>query len=85
MHYLDRDLLPRLGDTLSKGGLLVVAVATTTNLERHDRPSSRFLLEPDELPTLVPNLNIIEHNETWRANGSYEAWLIATTASPPWA
>jgi tellurite methyltransferase len=84
VHYLDRGLLPRLGNVLSKGGLLVVAVATTTNLERHERPSSRFLLEPDELPTLVPDLKVIDHSETWRANGSHEAWLIATTTSPPW-
>jgi tellurite methyltransferase len=83
VHYLDRGLLPRLGHTLSKGGLLVVAVATTTNLERHDRPSSRFLLEPNELPTLVPDLKTIHHSETWRANGSHEAWLVASPASPP--
>jgi tellurite methyltransferase len=84
VHYLDRGLLPRLGGTLSKGGLLVVAVATTTNLERHARPSTRFLLELDELPTLVPDLKIVHHSESWRANGSHEAWLVASTASPPW-
>ncbi len=77
VHYLDRALLPRLGGALSPTGRLVVAVATTTNLERHERPSARFLLEPDELPTLVPDLTVTHHSEAWRANDVHEAWLVA--------
>jgi len=76
VHYLDRALLPRLGAELAVGGRLVVAIATTTNLERHERPSARFLLEPDELPTLVPELTVIHHSEAWRANGGHEAWGV---------
>lgn len=77
-HYLDRELLPQLGEALAPGGQLVCAIATTTNLERHERPSARFLLEPSELPTLVPELHIVHASEDWRANGVNEAWLIAT-------
>lgn len=78
VHYLDRELLPRLGATLSPDGRLVCAIATTTNLERHDRPSARFLLESNELPTLVPDLDIVHFSEGWRQNGVFEAWLVAT-------
>jgi len=78
VHYLDRALLPRLGEALLPGGRLVVAIATTTNLERHERPSARFLLEPGELPTLVPDLTVDLHSEAWRANDAHEAWLVAS-------
>lgn len=78
VHYLDRELLPQLGADLAPGGRLVVAIATTTNLERHERPSARFLLDPDELPTLVPDLDVVEFSEAWRGNDTHEAWLVAT-------
>lgn len=78
VHYLDRALLPRLGKALAPGGRLVCAIATTTNLERHERPSIRFLLEPEELPTLVPDMVVLHHSEGWRTNGTHEAWLVAT-------
>ncbi len=77
-HYLDRLLLPRLGSVLAPGGRLVCAIATTTNLERHERPSARFLLDPGELPTLVRELEVVHFSEAWRINGVHEAWLCAT-------
>lgn len=78
-HYLDRALLPRLGEALAPGGRLVCAIATVTNLERHERPSARFLLEAGELATLVPDLDVVHASEAWRANGVHEAWLVATS------
>lgn len=82
VHFLDRALLPRLGEQLAVGGQLVVAIATTTNLERHTRPSARFLLEPNELPDLVPDLRVLRHDEAWRSNDVHEAWLVARTVDP---
>ena len=76
VHYLDREVLPRLASALQIGGLLVVAVATVTNLERHTRPSARFLLEQGELPSLVPDLDVVRHDETWRESGTHEAWFV---------
>lgn len=77
VHYLDRDLLRRLGAVLAPNGVLLVGIATKTNLERHDRPSERFLLEPNELPSLVPDLDVIDHVEQWTSAGVHEAWLAA--------
>jgi tellurite methyltransferase len=76
VHYLDRQVLRRIEDTLRLGGMLVVAIATITNLERHERPSARFLLEEGELPSLVPGLHVVRHDETWRESGTHEAWLV---------
>ncbi|MDW3175959.1 MAG: class I SAM-dependent methyltransferase [Acidimicrobiia bacterium] len=79
VHYLDRALLARFGSHLATGGVAVIAIATSTNLERHERPSARFLLDADELPSLLPDLHAVRHDEEWRSNGSHEAWLVATT------
>lgn len=76
-NYLQRDLFPEIIQRLGPGGLLGVVIATTTNLERHDKPGEAFLLEPGELPTLVAGLDIVHHSETWRANGRHEAHLVA--------
>lgn len=79
VHYLDRELLSLLSEKLSERGRLIVAVATTTNLQRHQRPSECFLLDPGELPTLVPGLRVLLHTERWRENGVHEAWMVAAT------
>jgi hypothetical protein len=35
------------------------------NLERHARPSARFLVEPNELLRLVAPLEIVAYREGW--------------------
>ena len=81
VHYLDRDMLATLWSEVGPGGTVAIAIATTTNLERHDRPSARFLLEPGELADLVigsaDDAIPVQSDETWRNNGVHEAWLIA--------
>lgn len=72
-HYLDRALLPRLVDALNPDGVVLVGIATTTNLDRHDRPSARFLLDPGELPTLFPTGTIVEYREGWTDWNVHEA------------
>lgn len=76
-NFLDRDLLARVGEALSPTGLLAVVIATVTNLERHERPSRRFLVDTGELPTLIGDLHVLEHSEAWRSNGRHEAHLLA--------
>jgi tellurite methyltransferase len=78
-NYLQRDLFPEIIERLAPGGLLGVVIATTTNLERHDKPGEGFLLAPGELPSLVDGLEIVHHSESWRANGRHEAHLVAHT------
>ncbi|MEQ8841097.1 MAG: class I SAM-dependent methyltransferase [Acidimicrobiales bacterium] len=75
-NYLQRDLFPAMIQRLAPGGLLGVVIATTTNLERHERPGAPFLLEPGELPGLVDGTTILHHSEEWRGNGRHEAHLV---------
>jgi 2-polyprenyl-3-methyl-5-hydroxy-6-metoxy-1,4-benzoquinol methylase len=79
-NYLQRDLFTATAERLAPGGLLGVVIATTANLERHDRPGRPFLLEPDELPELIEGLDVVHHSEEWRANGRHEAHLVARRA-----
>lgn len=76
--YLQRDLFPRWPSLLAKGGLLLFAQPTRTNLERHPKPGSRFLLEPGELATLVPaELEVLSLTEDWTPRDVHEARLVA--------
>jgi tellurite methyltransferase len=64
-HYLQRSLFPVLCQALAPGGLLICEIATRRNLERHARPSARFLLDEGELVKLVAPLEIVQSEEGW--------------------
>lgn len=78
--YLQRRLLASVGRDLPPGSRFIVAVATTANLERHARPSARFLLEPCELDELVVaghrDLQVLHRSEGWTPTGHHEAELV---------
>ncbi len=77
-NYLDRALLASVADGLPTGCRFLTAVATTTNLERNDRPGPRFLLDPGELVELVAGgadrLRILHRREGW-ADGRHRSEL----------
>lgn len=77
-HYLERSLLASVNHGLPPGAVFTAAIATTTNLERNQRPSARFLLEPGELLNLVvgdSSLEVLRHREGWNESGQHEAEL----------
>jgi 2-polyprenyl-3-methyl-5-hydroxy-6-metoxy-1,4-benzoquinol methylase len=77
IHYLQRDLFPRLVESLAPGGVLAFSIATQRNLERHRRPPEAYLLEKDEAPGLVDTLEILMATEGWTDEDRHEARLIA--------
>ena len=80
-HYLHRPLLAQLPERLRPNGVVVVGIATMTNLERHPKPSARFLLDDDELPQLLPGSRVIRHLEDWSPWGVHESRLVAGRSS----
>jgi tellurite methyltransferase len=78
-HYLQRALFDRFAPSLSSRGVLLFAQPTVRNLERHSRPSARFLLEEGELEKLASQagLEIIFHDEGWSAEGRHESLIVA--------
>lgn len=77
VHFLFRPLFSLFPQMLADGGMLVCIQPTQSNLERHAKPSKRFLLEDGELPTLVRDLEIIHYQEGWLDEGRHEAVLGA--------
>lgn len=82
-HYLDRRLWATLPDLLATGGVLLCCQPTVHNLERHARPSERFLLGAGEIHTLAdhltdsdPDLEVVEATEGWTAEGRHEGHLV---------
>lgn len=76
-HYLQRDLFPTLVEALSEGGVLAVVHPTVRNLERHEKPSARWLLAEGELRGLVPGVDVLAYSEGWTIEDRHEAVLIA--------
>jgi SAM-dependent methyltransferase len=76
-HFLHRGLLASMPTLLAPGGVLVVVQPTRKNLERHEHPRARFLLDDGELPRLVAPLAITRYDEGWLAEGRHEAIVVA--------
>ncbi|MEM7158957.1 MAG: methyltransferase domain-containing protein [Myxococcota bacterium] len=65
--YLQRDLVPSIAAALAPGGRFLWVHPTVTNLERHAKPSARFLLERGEASGVVEaaGLRVLMAEETW--------------------
>ena len=77
LHFLHRPLFAAFADALAPGGVLVVVHPTRRNLERHEHPSARFLLEEGELRRLVGPLDVVHEAEGWSVEGRHEAVVVA--------
>ena len=79
-HYLQRDLFPKLAALLAPDGVLACEIATVRNLERHAKPSARFLLQEGELARLVGPLALEHSTEGWTNEGACVARVLARRA-----
>ncbi len=79
-YFLHRPLLAAVPALLAPGGVLAIAHATRTNLERHPRPGPSHVLEDGELPSLVPEVEVLRSEEGWLESGRHEARLVARAA-----
>ena len=69
VNYLDRDLLPRLGEAMVPGARLLFATFTTDR--EGGRPSDRHCLVPRELEGGIPGFRTLVYEET----GGRAGWL----------
>lgn len=72
-HYLHRPLFPQMLEALTPGGVLVCELATVRNLEAHDRPPRRFVLDEGELGALTAGLAPLHYSESWTDEGRHWA------------
>lgn len=75
-HYLQRELIATAADALAPDGRLIWIHPTTTNLERHAKPSARFLLAPGEAEALVRDAGLA-------VQVADEGWVGADDGSGP--
>jgi tellurite methyltransferase len=84
-HYLDRVRRGEWIERLNDSGVIVMAQPTKVNLERHAKPSERFLVEPGELEAWAREvgLEILVSQEGWNLEDRHEAELIARRRAAP--
>jgi tellurite methyltransferase len=84
-HWLDRDVWRTLPGHLAVGGVLLACQPTVRNLERHDRPPRRFLLDGGEVVGLAADLaaphegasyEVVEAAEGWTEQDRHEARIV---------
>lgn len=88
-HFLDREVWTRLPRIVAGGGVLLVCQPTERNLERHPRPSRRWLLADGEIAAFAaaatsadPALEIVEVGEGWTDEDRHEARLVIRRRRP---
>jgi SAM-dependent methyltransferase len=67
-HYRQRDLFGALRETLRPSGVVLVELPTVRNLERNEKPSRRWLAEPNELLRDLSGLTVVYYREGWVGN-----------------
>lgn len=83
-NYFQPDVFSWIAQRLLPGGLLLFAQPSLQNLERHARPSARFLVDPLRLDPLLNGLLVLERFEGWTPGGIHELRLLARKASNLW-
>ena len=70
--FLVRGRFSAIVSSLAPGGHLVIIHPTLRNLERHDKPTARWLFEEGELNEGVPGLRTLHQEEGWGERGRHE-------------
>ena len=74
--FLVRPHLEALVASMASGGRLVLIHPTRRNLERHEKPTERWLLEDGELDSGIPGLTTLFHEEGWTDRGRHEVHYV---------
>jgi SAM-dependent methyltransferase len=61
-YHLDRSLFPKIVASLNPGGLLICKMGVRWNSDGHT-PAPADPLHREELPTLIPKLHVLHHQE----------------------
>ena len=57
-YYLQRDLFPKIAAALKPGGMALIETYTMDHLQYRPRFNKAYLLEPNELLTMLPGLRV---------------------------
>ena len=62
-YHLDRSLFPRIVSTLKPGGLFIGKMTVRWSSGVSSTPASTAPIERNELPSLIPDLHVLHHQE----------------------
>lgn len=65
-YYLQRDLWPFIRDALRPGGVVVYETLTVDMRNVHPEIDTRYLLQPGELRSAFPGLEVLLYQEGWK-------------------
>ena len=62
-YYLQRDLFPKIAVALKPGGIALIETYTIDHLQYRPRFNKAWLLDPNELLTMLPGLRVLRYQE----------------------
>jgi len=62
-YYLQRDLFPKIAEALKPGGMALIETYTIDHLQYRPQFNKAWLLEPNELLSMLPGLRILRYQE----------------------
>jgi tellurite methyltransferase len=74
-YYLQRDLFPKIAEALKPGGMAVIETYTVDHLQYRPTFNKAFLLEPNELLTLLPGLRVLRYQEIDTGEAAFASLL----------
>jgi SAM-dependent methyltransferase len=74
-YYLQRDLFPKIVAALKPGGMALIESYTVDYLQYRQKFNREFLLERNELLTLLPRLRVLRYQEVDTGDAAYASIL----------
>jgi len=74
-YYLQRDLFPKIAAALKPGGMALIETYTMDHLQYRSRFNTAYLLEPNELLSLLPGLRVVRYQEVDTGQAAYASIL----------
>jgi tellurite methyltransferase len=74
-YFLQRDLFPKIAAALKPGGVAVIETYTVDNLQYRPTFNKSFLLERNELLTLLPGLRVLRYQEVDTGDAAFASIL----------
>ncbi len=74
-YYLQRNVFPTIIDALKPGGMALLETYTMDHLQYRPRLNKAFLLEPNELLSMLPGLRVVRYQEVDTGQAAYASIL----------
>lgn len=74
-YYLQRDLFPKIVAAVKPGGMVLIETYTVDHLQYRPKFNREFLLERNELLTLLPGLRVLRYQEVDTGEAAFASIL----------